>query len=178
MDKSVAKEIEKLKKDISFKKERIQDIKKLIHREIDREFASDLEEFSEKELDSYLQEYLEAMDRSFDPKPDKKSFTSHRKILGKLIILLKQLLLKVTGIYINLILVKQKKINQQGIVFHRALLLRLKRNRQKIKHIEQRIAECEGNLVILSKKLEDLSSRGPTRKTNKKTCVWIERPGE
>jgi len=157
MDKSVAKEIEKLKKDISQKKERIQDIKKLANRKIDREFASDLEEYSEKELDSYLQEYLATMDKSFDPKPDKKSFTSHRKILGKPIILLKQFLLKVTGIYINLILDKQKKINQQSIVFHRAILLRLRRNRQKIKHIEQRISECEGNLVILSKKLEDLS---------------------
>lgn len=158
MDKSIAKEIEKLKKDIYLKKEKIQDIKKLANREIDREFVPDLEEFSEKELDFYLQEYLAAMDKSFDPTPDKKSFISHRKILGKSIILLKRLLLKVTGVYINLILDKQKKFNQQGIVFHRAILLRLKRNRQKIKHIEQRISECEGNLIILSKKLEDLSS--------------------
>jgi hypothetical protein len=164
MDKSVAKEIEKMKKDISLKKKMIQDIKKLANREIDREFASDLEEFSDKELDSYLQEYLAAMDKSLDPKPDKSYFTSHRKILGKPIILLKQLLLKVTGVYINLILDKQKKINQQGIVFHRAILLRLKKNRQKIKHIEQRISECEGNLVILSKKLEDLSSHKSNEK--------------
>jgi hypothetical protein len=98
------------------------------------------------------------MDKSFDPKPDTKSITSHRKILGKPIILLKQLLFKATGVYINLILDKQKKINQQGIIFHRAILLRLRRNRQEIKHLEQQISECEANLVILSKKIENLSS--------------------
>lgn len=169
MDESIAKEIEKLKKDVCLKKERIQDIKKLANREIDREFTFDLEEFSEKELDSYLQEYLTAMDKSFDPTPDERSLTSHRKILGKPIILLKQLLLKVTGVYINLILDKQKKFNQQSIVFYRALLLRLRKNRQKIKHIEQRISECEEDLVILSKKLEDLSSPKSKEKDEQNT---------
>jgi hypothetical protein len=157
MDESIAKEIEKLKKDIGLKKERIQDIKKLANKEIDRSFPSDLEELSEKELDSYLEEYLGSLDKSFDPTPDKMSFTSHRKILGKPIILLKRLLLKASGVYINLILDKQKKFNQQSIVFYRALLLRIRRNQSKIKHLEQRISECEANLVIFSKKLEELS---------------------
>jgi hypothetical protein len=155
MNKSTAKEIEKLKKDLALEKEKIQDIKKLAHKEIDRCFPSDLEDLSDKELDSYLDEYLASMDKSFDPMPDKMSLVSHRKILGVPIVLLKRFLLRVTGVYINLILDKQKKFNQQSIVFFRAILLRIRRNRRKIKHIEQRISECEGNLAILSKKLED-----------------------
>jgi hypothetical protein len=164
MDKSIAKEIEKLKKDIYLKKERIQDIKELVKKEIDRHFTPIIEEFSEKELDSYLEEHLASMDKSFDPIPNKTSFASHRKILGKPIILLKRLLLKLTGIYVNLILDRQKKFNQQSIVFYRAMLLRLKRNRQKIKLIEQRISECEGELDILSNHLKNIEDRESGKK--------------
>jgi len=164
MDKSTAKEIEKLKKDITLKKERIQDIKKLANKEIDRRFPSDLEELSDKELDSYLEEYLASMDKSFDPTPDKMSLTSHRKILRIPILLTKRFLLRLTGVYINLILDKQKKFNQQSIAFYRAILLRIRRNRKKIKHLDQRISECEGNLVILSKKLEELSYHKDSKK--------------
>ncbi len=164
MDKSTVKEIEKLKKDIALKKERIQDIKKLANKEIDRRFPSDLEDLSDRELDSYLEEYLTSMDKSFDPTPDKMSLTSHRRILGIPIILTKRLLLRLTGVYVNLILDKQKKFNQQSIAFYRAILLRIRRNRRKIKHLDQRISECEGNLVILSKKLEELSYHDDSKK--------------
>lgn len=164
MDKSTEKEIEKLKREITLKKEKIQDIKKLAHKEIDRCFSSNLEELSDKELDSYLEEYLAAMDKSFDPTPDRMSLTSHRKILGIPIILLKKFLLKVTGVYINLILDKQKKFNQQSIAFYRAVLIRIRKNRRTIKQIEQRLSECEGNLVILSKKIEDRSRHEDSEK--------------
>ncbi len=166
MDKPVAEEIENLKKDLYQKKEKIQDIKKLANKEIDRRFASDLEEFSEKELDSFLEESLAMMDKSVDPTPDKMSLSSHRKIWGKPIILLKRLLLKVSGVYINLLLDRQKKFNQQSMAFYRAIVLRLRRNRQKIKLVEQMISECEGNLIILSKKLEDLSNEEESSKNS------------
>ncbi len=160
-EKIIEKEIQKLKEEIDHKRQDIHDIKELIRKEIDREFFPSLEELSEKELEPYFEKFLSLIDKSFDIIPDKKSLTSHRKILGKPIILLKQFLLRMTGVYTytSLFLEKQQDFNQHSLALFRALLARLRKNAEKIKHIEERINDCEVNLVTLSKKIKDSANR-------------------
>jgi len=160
MEKAFEKEIQRLREEIDKKKEEIHDIKQLVNKEIDREFLPPLEELSEKELEPYFEKYLSILEGSSDPWPDRKSLTSHRKILGKPIILMKQFLLRMTGVYTytSLFLEKQKNFNDHSVALHRASLARLKLNTEKIKHIEERIIDCEVNLMTLSKKLKDSSN--------------------
>ena len=82
MEETIVKEIQRLKKEMYKRKEEISDIKKLVNKEIDQEFYSNLSELSEKELETYIEECLSSINRNIDPKPEKKSITSHRKILG------------------------------------------------------------------------------------------------
>jgi len=156
MEETIVKEIQRLKKEMYKRKEEISDIKKLVNKEIDREFYSNLSELSEKELETYIEECLSSINRNIDPKPEKKSITSHRKILGKPIILIKRVLLKIIGFYIDLILDKQTQFNQQSVALYQALLLRLRQNKERIKQIEEKVSDCEENLDIILDKLKDL----------------------
>ncbi|MDH4217274.1 MAG: hypothetical protein OEY18_14190 [Candidatus Aminicenantes bacterium] len=166
MEKTIEKEIKQLREEIDKKRKEIRDIKQLVNKEIDRDFFPPLEELSEKELEPYFDKYLSLLEASLDPHPDEKSLISHRKILGKPIILVKRILLRMTGVYTytSLFLEKQKNFNQQSFALYRALLGRLRKNTEKIKHIEERIIDCEVNLMTLSKKLKDLSNHQFTAK--------------
>ena len=133
MEKTITKEMIKLKKELYKKKEEIREIKKLVNKEIDQELPFNAADSSERELETLLEDHFSFLEKSIDPLPDKTSLTSHRKIIGKPIIWIKRIFLKITSVYISLILDKQKKFNQQSIVFFRAILLRIRRNRRKIK---------------------------------------------
>jgi len=165
MEEAMTKEIQRLKKELYRKKEEIRDLKKLVNKEIDREFQSDLEELSERELETYIGECFSSMKANIDTKPDEKPITSHRKILGKPIILIKQILSRITGVnsYADLILDKQTSIldnqtefNRQSIALHQALLISFRKNRERIRQIEEKISDCEENLIIIMNKIKDL----------------------
>ena len=83
MDEAVIKEINRLKEEIYRQKDKIIDIKELVKSEIDRDFGVDLWELSEKELDNEMGTRLSFLNDDIDPRPDSKSITSHRRILGK-----------------------------------------------------------------------------------------------
>jgi len=158
MEEAMIKEIQRLKKELYRKKEEILDLKKLVHKEIDREFQSDLEELSERELETYIGECFSSMKRNIDTKPDEKPITSHRKILGKPIILIKQVLSRITGVYsyANLILDKKTEFNRQSVALHQALLITFRKNRERIRQIEEKISGCEENLIIIMNKIKGL----------------------
>jgi len=158
MEHNIAKEITKMKKEMHKKKEEIHDLKELVKKEIDREFPSDLKDFSEKELESQMDEYISLLNKFVDPIPDKKSITSDRKLIGKPIVWIKRILLKITRFYITLILDKQKEFNQKCIALYQNLIIHQKKYHEKISNIEEKIGECEVHLNVISKKLEEIDS--------------------
>ena len=98
------------------------------------------------------------IERNIDLKLDEKSLTSHRKILGKPIILIKRVLLRITGIYsfINPFLDKQTQFNRQSFALHQASLLVPRKIKNRMKQIEEKISDCEENLIIIMEKIKDL----------------------
>jgi hypothetical protein len=161
MKEAMAKEIQRLKNELYKKKEEIRDLKKLVNKEIDREFQSDLGELSDRELETYAGEFYSSAERNMDLRLDKESITSHRKIFGKLIVQIKRALLRITGVYsyIDPFLDKQIQFNRQSFALHQASILRLRRVKDKMKQIEEKISDCEENLVIIMNKMEDLPLR-------------------
>jgi archaellum component FlaC len=159
----IAKEVEKLKQELRQKKEEIHDLKKWINKEIDRDFSSDLEDFSTKELESLTDEYHALLDQDVDPVPDKTSITSHRKGIGKPVVWMKRFLLKMTRSYIALILGKQKSFNQKSVVLYQSLLVHQKKYHERINHIEERLGECEVRLRNMAKQLEEMTAKKTNR---------------
>jgi len=159
MEENIKKEMIKIKKELYKKKEEIRDIKTLANKEIDRELPPDLMDFSERELESQLEEHLSYLNQHLDPSPEKMSITSHRKIIGKPIIWIKRILLKITGAYVTHIFEKQKTFNQKCADSYQILLLHQKRHRKKNNQVEERISECEVHLEIVSRKLEELDAK-------------------
>ena len=156
MDNNIAKEITKMKKELHKKKKEIRNLEELVKKEIDREFPSDLKNFSEKELGSQMDEYISLLNKSVDPVPDKTSITSHRRLIGKPVVWIKRILLKMTRSYITLILDKQKTFNQHCIALYQNLIIHQNKYHEKISHIEERIGECEVHLNVISKKLGEI----------------------
>lgn len=154
MEKKIKDEINDIKQEIYNKKKEINDIKELIKEDIDRDFEINLWELSEKELDNEMGNRLSFLNEDIDPRPDKRSIVSHRKILGKPIIFVKRLFMKLSNIYTNTILEKQRKFNEQLVAFHLASFIRFRKNEEKLRDIEKQIKEIEQNQDIILEKIE------------------------
>lgn len=167
MDETVAKELQRLKQEIHKQKEYIRDIKKLVNKEIDREFPTYLWELSERELDTFLIENLRPILKYPKLRVEENSITSHRKILGKPIVRIKKYFLRIVGPYINKTLDEQTQFNRQSAVLYEALYLRLRHIKEKITQIEKKVMECEESLVAFLHKNQD-SQRSLRQKNDKK----------
>jgi hypothetical protein len=161
VEKNITKEMTKLKKELYDKKEEIRDINELANKEIDRKLHSPLEDFSERELESLMDEQHSFLANSVNPLPEKMVVTSHRKIIGKPIVWIKRRLLNAVSAYayIKPIMVKQTAFNQKCIELYRTLILHQKKFRKKINNMEERVSECEAHLDIISKKLKEFDSK-------------------
>lgn len=166
MDEQIVNEINRLKEEIYRQKENISDIKQLVKREIDRDFPMDLWELSERELDNEMGNRLSLLNDDIDVRPDPKTITSHRGILGKPIVLIKRLFMKLTGFYTNTLLEKQKQFNAQLVAFHLASFIRFRHNEQKIKEIEEKLKTFEEDQELLLEQLEKLKNETNKPGTN------------
>ena len=150
-----AQEIQRLKDALAEKMARIHDLEQLVNKDIDRTFPTPVEEFSDKELATYIRDCLASIAADLDFKPDIRAITSHRKTLGKPILFLKRAFLETTFRSIDSFLDKQTLFNRQISALCRAMLVRTSHHMEKIKLIEERISDCEETLAILKNKLED-----------------------
>lgn len=152
----IANEINRLKEELSRQKEKITDIKELVKHDIDRDFSIDLWELSEKELDSEMGNRLSFLNDDIDTRPDPGIITSHRRILGKPIVLIKRLFMKLTGFYTNTLLEKQRRFNEQVVAFQLASFIRSRHNEKRIKEIEEKIKTVEEDQEMLQEQLDTL----------------------
>lgn len=167
MDDAIIKEIKRLKAEIFKQKEKITDIKELVNCEIERDFHIDLWELSEKELDNEMGKRLSFLNDDIDTRPDSKSVTSHRKILGKPIVFIKRIIMKLASVYTNSILEKQRRFNEQLVAFHLASFIRFRQNEKNIKEIKERLKIVEEEQEILMEQLDQCRDEiNRTRKDN------------
>ena len=159
MNEEIKNEMMKIKNELSKKKEEIRDINKLANKQIDRDLPLDVMGFSERELESQLEEHLSILHKFVDPLPDKMSITSHRKIIGKPIIWIKRILFKIAGAYFTHILEKQKIFNRKCADSYQVMRLQQTKHQSKIDSAEERISECEVHLEVVSRKLEELKEK-------------------
>ncbi|MCU0288655.1 MAG: hypothetical protein MUF15_19960 [Acidobacteria bacterium] len=155
---NLANEINRLKEEIFIRKETLSSIAELIKKEIDRDFRIDLWELSDKELDHEMACRLTFLNDDIDPRPNPAAITSHRKILGKPIVFIKRLIIKIAGAYANALLEKQRRFNEQLVNFHLASFIRFRRNETKISEIETKLKSFAEDHEMLLDELEKLKN--------------------
>ncbi|MGD2086047.1 MAG: hypothetical protein PVH61_07675 [Candidatus Aminicenantes bacterium] len=158
MDERIIKEINRLKQEIFRQKDKVSDIKELVTEEIDRDFPVDFWELSERELDNEMGSRLSFLNDDIDTRPDAQSITSHRRILGKPIIFIKRLVMKIAGFYTNTVLEKQRSFNEQLVAFHLASFIRFRHNEQKIKEILEKLKALEEEQGLILEQLAHLKN--------------------
>jgi len=158
MDERIIKEINRLKEEIFRQKDKVSDIKELVKEEIDRDFPVDFWELSERELDNEMGNRLSFLNDDIDTRPDAQSITSHRRILGKPIVFIKRLVMKIAGFYTNTILEKQRSFNEQLVAFHLASFIRFRHNEQKIKEILEKLKALEEDQELILEELAQLKN--------------------
>jgi hypothetical protein len=158
MDERIIKEINRLKEEIYQQKEKVSDIKEFVTEEIDRDFPIDFWELSERELDNEMGNRLSFLNDDIDTRPDAQSITSHRRILGKPIVFIKRLVMKIAGFYTNTILEKQRNFNEQLVAFHLASFIRFRHNERKIKEILEKLKTLEEDQELILEQLAQLKN--------------------
>ncbi len=155
---NMADQIDRLQEDIFRQKEKLASIEELVKTQIDRDFHTNLWELSEKELDHEMGNRLSFLNDDIDPRPDPTSITSHRKILGKPIVFIKRIIIKIAGAYANALLEKQRRFNEQLVNFHLASFIRFRHNEKKINEIEEKLKTFEEDQGMLLDELEKIKN--------------------
>ena len=140
-------------------KEEIVSIKELLKSEIDRDFHIDPWELSHRELDNLMGRRLSFLNDDIDPRPDPAVITSHRKILGKSIVFVKRVIMKLASAYTNSILEKQRRFNDQLVAFHLSTFVRFQHNEKKIKELEERVKDFEDDREMLLIELKNIREK-------------------
>jgi len=156
MENPLGKEVQSLKEDWARKKEEVQNISDLVREKIDRHFQPDLQELSERELELFIQEKMATFKQYIHIHPDPMALTSHRKILGRPILFLKRKFIKLIRFYFQLITSRQTQFNENSALLLEAIIIRLKRNRQELQEIQERICRLEETIVLLLARLKGL----------------------
>lgn len=154
--------INRLKRELFKQKEAVSDIGRLVKSEIDRDYSMDLWELSERELDNEMGNRLSFLNDDIDTRPDTGAISSHRRFLGKPVVLIKKLFMKITGFYTNSLLEKQRRFNQQAVAFHLATFVRLRRNDERIKSIEEKLKVLHEDQELLLEQLDRLKNESDT----------------
>lgn len=149
-------QIESLKEELFRRKEEVDSIKELVKSEIDRDYHINLWELSPRELDNLMGSRLSFLNDDIDTRPEPGIITSHRKILGKPIVFVKRVIMKLFSAYTNSILEKQRLFNDQLVAFHLASFIRFKHNEKKLREIEERIKDFEDNQELLLAELNSI----------------------
>lgn len=160
--KQITHRINRLKAELFKQKEAVSRIDRLVNSTIDRDYSVDFWELSDRELDNEMGSRLSFLNDDIDTRPDASAIVSHRPLLGKPVVLIKKLFMKLTGFYTNSLLEKQRRFNEQAVAFHLATFIRQRRNEDRIKSVEEKIKALQEDQELLSEQLDRLKNESDT----------------
>ena len=159
MDDTTKKEIERLKAELLKKIAEVDDVRKLINQEIDREFEPDAMDLTEREVEPFIEKSLAVVRENLTLKAEPQSLTSHRRIFRRPVLYFKRTFMNWVDLYTKMILDRQNRYNRHSFDLLKVLVLRSRWSREKLKELEDRLGKCEESLVVMINKAEDLQAR-------------------
>ena len=143
MDEHIVNELDRIKEELTHKREQLQTVEQLVTDPIDRDYPIDLWQLSPRELDAEMGDRLSALNGSIDPRPTSDSITSHRRIIGKPIVMIKKIVMRLFQPAIDTMLEKQRQFNEQAVAFHLASFIRMRQIEQTVKELEETMGELD-----------------------------------
>jgi len=159
MDETTKQEIARLKADLLKKMAEIDDLRKLLNREIDRPFNPDPMDFTEREIEPFIEKCLAAIAENLSREAEPPALTSHRRILGQPVRYFKRIFMNWADLHSRKNLEKQTGYNQLVFDLLRVLVRRSRGNREKLRDLEERLGKCEEKLAVLITRARDLEER-------------------
>ncbi len=150
----VEEELRRLTEQIQKQKESVQSIHGLIRETIDHHYPVDLWALSPRELDNEMGDRLSFMNDDIDTRPDPAVVSSHRKIIGRPIVFIKRMFMKLTRFYSNALLQKQRHFNEQVVAFHLASFIRARQIEKRLLNIEEKLKQLHEEQELLAEKIE------------------------
>ncbi len=99
--------------------------------------------YSDKEIDNEMAKLLTVLNDNIDTKPTSTSISSHRRFIGKIIVLIKKVFFKIMKPYTNVILEKQRYFNEKTVRFLLLSFIRYRKIEEKIKELELKSEELK-----------------------------------
>ncbi len=130
------------KEELKDQKAKTEEIENLINKKIDRNFEVNLWELSEKELDLEMGNRLSILNEDINVMR-LEEITSHRKVLGVFIVALKKLARRILLPDLIPFFERQKIFNEGVVNYLLASFIRFRSMEQKLKKLEQDIAETK-----------------------------------
>ncbi len=159
MDETIDQEVKRLKEDLLRRKEEVGDLRKLVNKEIDREFEPDPMDLTERELEPFIEKSLTAVKDNLVLKAEPQTLSSHRRFFGRPVLYFKRVFMNWADLYTKMILDKQNRCNRHSFELLKVLVLRSRWSREKLKELEERLGKCEESLVVMINKAQDLQAR-------------------
>ena len=159
MDETTKDEIARLKAELLKKRAEIEDLRKLLNREIDHPVLPDPMEFTEREIEPFIEKSLAALAENLSREAEPPSLASHRRFLGGPIKSLKRIFMDWADLHARKNLDKQKDFNRVALGLLKVLALRSRLNREKLRALEERLGKCEERLAVLITRARDLEAR-------------------
>lgn len=156
-----------LKKELLDQKEKIEKIEKLTKKQIDCNFEVNLWELSEKELDQEMGNRLSMLNEDIDCARLEK-ITSHRKGVGILIVVFKNIARKILLPFLTPVFEKQKRFNEEMVACHLASFIRFKSIERRLRELEKDIAETNEKQETIRDGIESSLERQKKNDTERK----------
>jgi len=141
-DNEAKNEIAALKADLRSARDAARSLEELAGGPLRHHYPIDLWSLSDSELDGEMGKRLSFLNEDIDCRPT-VAISSHRRLIGPLIVFGKKLLLKVLRPYTNSLFVRQNRFNEQLVAFHLATFIRLRRLDENLKRLEQLAGETQ-----------------------------------
>jgi len=113
-------------------------LQELVKEPIDQPFQLNLWDLSAAELDQEMANRLSALNDDINTRPSEK-ITSHRRVIGPLIVMVKNVLRKLLSPYTNLVLARQVKFNEDMVAFHLATFIRFRQLDNQLTSVGERL---------------------------------------
>jgi hypothetical protein len=158
MDEQWKAEIARLKAELLQKKAELDDLRKLVNREIDRPLQPDPMDLTEREIEPFIEKTLSALAENLDRKIEAPPLASHRRILGRPVRYFKRIFMNWADLHAKNDLDRQSGYNRLTFDLLKVLIQRSRRSREKLRELEDRLGKCEESLAVLVARAQDLEA--------------------
>jgi hypothetical protein len=155
---AIRQKLSSLKQDLIRQKEQVREIGDLVKKKIETHYDVELSELSGKELDQEMGRLLTFLNENIDCLSPQK-ITSHRKIIGKFIVLAKKMTTGIIRPVLGAFLEKQRRFNESAVRFQLASFIRHRKIEQRLEAIEKIVMEIEDQQDALLDAVRSLSKR-------------------